>query len=130
MGYPTDRRYTNDHEWAMRRDGSVVVGITDHAQEALGEIVYAEMTAAPGQTVSKGQALGTVESTKAVSDVFSPVSGRVAEVNGALSDSPATINKDPHGAGWMARVEPSDPAEYDALMTAAQYEKLLADSAH
>lgn len=129
MGYPTDRRYTNEHEWA-RQDGNVVtVGITQYAQESLGDVVFVELPPV-GREVTKGDPFGVVESTKAVSELFAPLSGKVTEVNTALPDTPETVNSDPHGAAWLVKIEPSSPSDFDQLLTAEAYERLLAESSH
>ncbi len=126
MGYPTQYRYTEEHEWVELDGKRAKVGITDHAQSELGDVVFVELPAV-GTTVSQGDALGTVESVKAVSDVFAPVAGTVLEVNSELEASPETINADPHGAGWLVVLELSDPSQVDALLDAAAYEKLIAE---
>lgn len=126
MSYPSDRRYTNDHEWA-RQDGTLVsIGITHYAQDSLGDIVYLELPQV-GAELEKGQAFGVVESTKAVSDLFAPMAGKVVEVNSALVDGPETVNTDAHGS-WFIKIEPANAAEFDALLTSEQYERLLADA--
>jgi glycine cleavage system H protein len=118
---PENLHYSKDHEW-VRVDGDVaVVGITDHAQSQLGDVVYVELPAA-GSRVTANEAFGTVESVKAVSEVYSPVSGDVAEVNGSLADQPEPVNTDPYGDGWMVRIKMSNPGEVDSLLTAAEYE--------
>jgi glycine cleavage system H protein len=115
-------RYRSTHEYA-RKDGSdIVVGISDHAQEALGDIVFVEMVEV-GKKVAQGEAIGVVESVKAASDIYAPVSGAIAAVNAALQGDPALVNKDPYGAGWLVRIAPSAPAEWDGLLDAAAYEK-------
>jgi glycine cleavage system H protein len=115
-------RYRSTHEYA-RKDGSdYVVGISDHAQEALGDIVFVE-TVEVGKTVAQGEAIGVVESVKAASDIYAPLSGKVAAVNDALQGDPSLVNKDPYGAGWLARITPSKPSEWDGLLDAAAYEK-------
>ena len=123
--YPSDRRYTTDHEWAMKSGAQVVVGITQHAQEALGDVVYVELPKV-GDHVAKGASFGVVESTKAVSELFAPLSGTIVEVNDALVDAPETINSDPHGKAWMIKVEPAHATDFDELLSAADYEKTLA----
>ena len=129
MSYPSDRRYTNEHEWA-RQDGDVVtVGITKYAQDSLGDVVFVELPQV-GAEVTKGQPFGVVESTKAVSELFAPLSGQVAEVNGPLADAPETVNSDPHGEAWLVKIKPADPAEIEQLMTSDAYEKFLSESAH
>lgn len=120
MTYPDELRYTKDHEW-VRVDGDVAtVGVTHHAQDALGDVVYVELPK-KGARVAQAQQFGTVESVKAVSELYAPVSGEVVEVNATLEDGPQAVNQDPHGAGWMIRVRMSDPAEAGALMDAAAY---------
>ncbi len=123
--YPKDLKYTKDHEWARRDGNKVVVGVTWHAQDALGEVVYVELPKV-GTVVASGKQFGVIESTKAVSELFSPISGKVTKVNSALSDAPDAINKDPYKTGWIVEIEASVPAEVDALMDAATYEKHLA----
>lgn len=113
-------RYTTDHEWAREDDGFLVIGITDFAQDALGEIVYIELPS-EGDEITKGDPFGAVESTKAVSDLYAPVSGDVVEVNEVLLDSPETINEDPYGEGWMIKVKPYDPQELDDMMDFEDY---------
>jgi len=124
MKYPANFRYSDQHEWVLL-DGSVAtVGITDHAQKQLGDIVYLELPKA-GDPVEAGKACGTVESVKAVSEIYSPVSGKVTEVNSALIETPEWINQDPHGKAWMIRVSLSAPAPLDKLFTAEQYEEYV-----
>lgn len=119
--YPDDLYYSKDHEW-IRVDGDRgTVGITDHAQNQLGDVVYVELPQS-GTSYSQGDSFGSVESVKAVSELFLPVSGEVVEGNAALADSPELVNSDPHGAGWMVVVTLSNPAELDSLMRAAEYE--------
>jgi glycine cleavage system H protein len=125
---PKNLRYTKDHEWARRDGTAVVVGVTAHAQEALGDVVYVELPKV-GDTVTAGKPFGVVESTKAVSELFAPISGKVTKVNSALADEPASINSDPYGAGWIVEVEPSDPSQLNGLMDADAYNDLLAKTA-
>jgi glycine cleavage system H protein len=125
---PKNLRYTKEHEWARRDGGGVVVGVTAHAQEALGDVVYVELPKV-GETVTAGSPFGVVESTKAVSELFAPISGKVTKINSALADEPATINTDPYGAGWIIELEPSDPAQLDGLLDAEGYDDLLAKTA-
>jgi glycine cleavage system H protein len=115
-------RYRSSHEYARKDGADIVVGISDHAQEALGDIVFVEL-AEVGKTVAQGEAIGVVESVKAASDIYAPVSGRVAAVNAALQSDPALVNKDPYGAGWLARITPSAASEWDGLLDAAAYER-------
>lgn len=123
---PEELRYTKDHEWAKVEGKRARVGITDHAQNQLTDVVYVEFPAV-GKTVAQGEVLGTVESVKAVSEIFSPLSGKVVEVNKVLDDSPEQVNKDPYGAGWMVLLELSDPAEASKLLDAAAYKKLVGE---
>lgn len=124
MDFPDDLRYTREHEWARKKGRNVAVGITEFAQEQLGDVVYLELPDV-GDPVKKGESFGVVESTKAVSELFAPVSGKVVEVNDPLADAPQTINEDPYEEGWMVVIEPSDPAELDALMDAKAYQAFL-----
>jgi glycine cleavage system H protein len=127
--YPEDLRYTKEHEWLEVRGDVATVGITQYAQAELGDIVYVELPQA-GAAIVAGEPFGTVESVKAVSELFAPASGTVAEVNAALSQSPDRVNKDPYGEGWMIRIAMADAKEADALMTAAQYRKYVEDEAN
>ncbi|HKD39594.1 MAG TPA: glycine cleavage system protein GcvH [Myxococcaceae bacterium] len=122
--YPQNLKYTKEHEWARREGNSVVVGITAHAQEELGDVVYVELPKV-GSTISAGTPFGVIESTKAVSELFAPISGKVAKVNDSLTNSPQTVNEDPYGAGWLIEVEPADGQQIDQLMNSADYEKLV-----
>ena len=126
---PEDLRYTREHEWAKREDGRVRVGITAYAQEQLGDVVFVELPKV-GAHVTQRQSFGVVESVKAVSDLFAPVSGEVVQVNGDLPKSPEVVNQDPYGRGWMIVITPSSPAEWDVLLTAKQYEDFLAEGGH
>ena len=127
MPYPTDRKYTNEHEWIQVNGNNATVGITDYAQESLGDIVFVE-TPKVGGELTGGKTFGTVESVKAVSDLFAPASGTVTEVNGDLATSPEKVNKDPHGS-WMLKMTLKNPAELDSLLSAADYEKFVAEEA-
>jgi glycine cleavage system H protein len=118
---PDDLHYSKDHEW-VRVDGDVaVVGITDYAQDSLGDVVYVELPKA-GDDFAANESFGSVESVKAVSEVFSPVSGEIVGTNEALADTPEKVNQDPYGEGWMIRVKMSNPGEVDSMLTAAEYE--------
>ena len=123
--YPESLRYTKEHEWARVSGKSATVGITLFAKDQLGDVVYLELPEV-GATVTRGQPFGVVESTKAVSELFAPVSGKVTKVNQALVDAPEGINDDPHEKGWLIEIEMSSPAEAAELMSAKQYEELLA----
>ncbi|ABS26724.1 glycine cleavage system protein GcvH [Anaeromyxobacter sp. Fw109-5] len=120
MDFPEDLKYTREHEWARQKGSRIVIGITDFAQDQLGDVVFVELPEI-GDTVKKGESFGVVESTKAVSELFAPISGKVVEVNDPLADAPETINSDPYEEGWMIAVEPSDPKEVEALMDVRAY---------
>jgi glycine cleavage system H protein len=121
--YPSDLRYTREHEWAaLEENNRLRVGITDYAQGALGDVVYVNLPD-EGTEVRAGEALGEVESTKSVSDIFSPVSGRIVERNEALADSPELVNQEPYGEGWMVVIEMTDPEELDDLLDADGYRR-------
>ncbi len=124
--YPSDYRYTKEHEW-IKVDGEIgTVGITDYAQHELGDVVFVELPKV-GRTVQASQSFGTVESVKAVSEIYAPASGEVVEVNTALANSPETINKDPHGAAWMIKIKLANPKELASLMDAAAYQAYIAE---
>ncbi len=122
--HPADRKYTKEHEWAKLDEGLAVVGITDYAQEQLGDIVYVELPQ-PGETLSRFDAFGIIESVKAASDLVAPVSGEVLAINEELIDRPELVNEDPFEAGWMLKVQPQDESEMKALMTAEEYGAFL-----
>jgi glycine cleavage system H protein len=126
---PKDLRYTREHEWAKQEGTRVRVGITAYAEEQLGDVVFVELPKV-GAKVTASKGFGVVESVKAVSDLFAPVSGEVVEVNGALPNKPETVNQDPYGKGWMVVIQPSNKAEWDQLLTAQQYEELLKQGGH
>ena len=121
---PKDLKYTRDHEWARVQGNTVVVGVTAHAQEALGDVVYVELPKV-GSTITAGKQFGVIESTKAVSELFAPLTGKVVKVNDALTDNPQTVNADPYGSGWILEVEPSDTQQLTGLMDATAYAELL-----
>lgn len=122
---PSDLKYRESHEWVREDDGEgVVVGITDHAQVELGDMVYVELPE-PGMSYAQGDACAVVESVKAASDIYAPVSGEVVEVNDALEDDPGLVNNDPYGDGWLFRIEPSDESELDGLMDAEAYSESI-----
>lgn len=127
---PVELKYAKSHEWArINDDGSVTVGISDNAQDQLGDMVFIELPEV-GQTVAAKETCAVVESVKAASDVYAPVGGEVLEVNAALTDSPETVNQDAYGEGWLFRLQPADAAAMDALMDADDYEQFLASEAH
>jgi glycine cleavage system H protein len=123
---PEDLRYTAEHEWIKVTDGTLRIGITDHAQEALGDIVFVTLPSV-GTQVEAGQPLGEVESTKSVSEIFAPVSGEVTGRNETLDARPELVNADPYADGWMIEIRPNDPAAVDALLDAAAYSELIAE---
>ena len=125
---PKDLKYTKDHEWARGKGKLVQIGVTHHAQEALGDVVYVELPKV-GAKLTAHQPFGVIESTKAVSELFAPLSGTVVKVNDALTDTPNTINSDPYQEGWIVEVEPADSGELNTLLDASAYEKLLAETA-
>ena len=124
MSYPANYQYTKEHEWVLVEGVSGTVGITDHAQHELGDIVFVDLPKV-GAQVAKGQTFGSVESVKAVSDIYAPVSGEVTEINEALSKTPEKLNEDPHGAAWLIKVKLADASEAKALLSAADYEKYI-----
>ena len=121
MNFPSEFKYTKDHEWAKKEGDVVTVGVTDYAQDALGDVVFLELPEIESE-ISKGETFGVVESVKAVSDLYAPLSGKVIKINEALVDEPETINEDPYENGWMIEIEMSDESELDNLMDLAQYE--------
>jgi glycine cleavage system H protein len=121
VNYPETYRYTKEHEWVGLADGVATIGITFHAQEELGDIVYVDLPK-PGTNVEKGKTFGSVESVKAVSDIYAPVSGEVTDANEALSANPEKLNEDPHGAAWLIKVRVSNPEEFPQLMPASEYQ--------
>jgi len=120
MNYPDDRRYTKEHEWIRAEGDNGTVGITHHAQQELGDIVYVDLPKV-GARIEQGKSLGSVESVKAVSDIYSPVSGEIIEVNEALAQTPEKLNQDPHGAAWLVKIRLSAPDEVKKLLSAADY---------
>jgi glycine cleavage system H protein len=124
--YPTDYRYTKEHEWVRMEGDLAAIGITDYAQHELGDVVYVEMPKV-GAKLKAGESFGTVESVKAVSDIYAPVSGEVVEVNPTLADAPESINKDPHGKAWLIKLKLANPADVAQLMDAKAYEAYVAD---
>jgi|SRR5882762_543804 len=125
MAYPTDRKYTKEHEWIQVSGTTGTIGITDYAQQSLGDIVFVELPRL-GAELNAGKTFGTVESVKAVSDLYAPASGSVTEINGELATSPEKVNKDAHGS-WMVKITLKNPKELDGLLSAADYEKFVAE---
>ncbi|MFO1408287.1 MAG: glycine cleavage system protein GcvH [Steroidobacteraceae bacterium] len=127
---PADLRYLKSHEWArLEADGTITIGISDHAQQALGDLVFAEVPEA-GRRVVAGEACAVVESVKAASDVYSPVTGEVVAANADLGGTPELINQDPYGAGWLVRIRPDDKTQFSSMLDAAAYEAVLAAETH
>jgi glycine cleavage system H protein len=126
MAFPAEYRYTKEHEWVKVQDGVATVGITDYAQHELGDVVFVELPKV-GATVTTGKSFGTVESVKAVSEIYAPASGEVLEANPDLQAAPEKINTDPHGAAWLIKIKLSDPSEISKLLTAAAYEAYVAE---
>jgi glycine cleavage system H protein len=124
MNVPDDLRYTPDHEWARVESGQVRIGVTDYAQDALGDVVFVQLPA-PGAKVTAGEAFGEVESTKSVSDVYAPVGGTVSEINADLTDAPQRLNEDPYGEGWLCVITPDDVEAVSSLLDAEGYRKLI-----
>lgn len=124
MQYPNTLRYTKEHEWAKPEGNVITVGITDHAQKSLGDIVYVELPQV-GRVLKKLETFGVVESIKAVSDLYSPVEGKVVAINSELANDPAQINKDPHNAAWMVKIELKDPKAIEGLMDSSSYSKYV-----
>jgi glycine cleavage system H protein len=128
MNVPPGLRYTADHEWARREDGVIRIGITDFAQDALGDVVFVQLPTA-GAAVEAGATFSEVESTKSVSDIYAPVAGEVVEANGSLADSPQLVNEDPYGGGWICVLAPTDPGAFDGLLDADAYTALISGDA-
>ena len=126
MAYPKEYRYTKEHEWIVVKGGIATIGITDYAQHELGDVVFVELPKA-GAKLAAGKIFGSVESVKAVSEIFAPASGDLVEANAALQDKPETLNIDPHGAGWLVKVKLTNPTELSSLLDAAAYEAFIAE---
>ncbi|MBI2068294.1 MAG: glycine cleavage system protein GcvH [Deltaproteobacteria bacterium] len=124
MNFPEDLKYSKEHEWVRINGNMATIGITDYAQDQLGEVVFVELPA-EGEELQKNDTFGVVESVKSVSDVFSPLSGKVIEVNDPLSDTPETVNEDPYGEGWLVKVEVTNPKELGTLMSAEHYQAFI-----
>jgi len=124
MNVPDDLRYSKDHEWARLEDGRVRIGITDYAQDALGDVVYVQVPDV-GAQVTTGESFSEVESTKSVSDIYAPITGTIVEVNQELSDAPQRVNEDPYGEGWLVVIEAEDASQFDQLLDAAAYRALI-----
>jgi glycine cleavage system H protein len=129
MNLPTDRKYTKEHEWAKIHGDTATVGITDYAQSSLGDIVYVEMPK-PGAKVGQFEQMGVIESVKAVSDIYAPLSGTIHEINGEVENDPAKVNNDPYDSGWLVKIKLSEPEEEKKLLDAAEYQKVVDAAAH
>lgn len=123
MNFPEDLKYTKDHEWIKIEGNIGTIGVTDHAQGELGDVVYIDFSA--GAEVKAGDSFGTIEAVKTVAELYSPCTGKVVETNSSINDAPETVNSDPYGAGWLIKIELSDPSELDGLMDAAAYKELV-----
>jgi glycine cleavage system H protein len=126
--YPADLKYDREHEWARIEDGAAVIGITDYAQDQLGEVVYVDLPAV-GDEVIAGETFGEIESVKSVSELYSPVSGEIVAVNDALDGAPETVNAEPYAGGWMVKIKLADPSQLDGLMSSDDYESYVANEA-
>ena len=126
MNFPDNLKYTKDHEWVLVEGNTATIGVTDFAQSELGDIVFVDISS-QGDTLGAHEIFGTVEAVKTVSDLYMPISGEVTEVNGDLDGSPESVNSDPYGAGWMVKVNMSNPSEVDGLMSAADYRALIGE---
>ena len=124
MAHPSDRKYSNEHEWVMVDGDTAVIGISHFAQDQLGEVVYVDLPSV-GDSVTAGETFGEIESVKSVSELYAPVTGEIVEVNDGLGDTPETVNQDPHGAGWMIKMKLDDPSEYDGLMSPEDYDDFV-----
>lgn len=124
MNFPTNVKYTNEHEWIRLEGDEAYVGITDYAQEQLGDIVFVDVTA-EGETLGKGEVFGTIEVVKTVSDLFLPIGGEVLEINPELEEHPELVNKDPYGDGWLIKIKPTDTTEMDELLDAEAYKQII-----
>ena len=127
--YPEEYRYTKEHEWIKKENSEIIVGITNYAQKELGDIVYVDLPAA-GKKFAKGEAFGSIESVKAVSEIYAPVNMEVVSVNATVTDQPELINQDPHGKGWLIKVKLSNDSDFDSLLSARDYEELISQEKH
>ena len=127
MEVPEKLKYSKDHEWVKIEDGVGLIGVTDYAQSELGDIIYLDITASIGIDVKIGDAVGSIEAVKTVTDVYSPISGRLIDVNLSINDNPSLVNEDPYGEGWVLKIEPSEIKELDELLDADAYQKLIGE---
>ena len=126
MAHPSDRKYSKEHEWVVVDGDVATIGISDFAQDQLGEVVYVDLPSA-GDSLAAGETFGEIESVKSVSELYAPVGGEIVEVNDALGDTPETVNADPHGAGWMVKVRLEDASQVDGLMGAEEYDQFVTE---
>jgi glycine cleavage system H protein len=126
MNIPENLKYTKDHEWLKLDDNSGTIGITDYAQKQLGDIIYLDITASVGDLVKKGDSIGTIEAVKTVSEVYSPISGRIIDINMGINDNPSVINQDPYSGGWIIKIEPENQDEVNNLLDANAYKEVVA----
>lgn len=124
MNFPTNVKYTSEHEWIRLENDEAIIGITDYAQDQLGDIVFVDVTA-EGETLEQGEVFGTIEVVKTVSDIFLPIGGEIVEVNPELEEHPELVNKDPYGEGWIIRIKPTDASQMDELLDAEAYKKII-----
>lgn len=124
MNFPTNVKYTSEHEWIRLENDEAIIGITDYAQDQLGDIVFVDVTA-EGETLEQGEVFGTIEVVKTVSDLFLPIDGEIVEVNPELEEHPELVNKDPYGEGWIIRIKPTDASQMDELLDAEAYKKII-----
>ncbi|CDA75071.1 glycine cleavage system H protein [Bacteroides sp. CAG:530] len=124
MNFPTNVKYTSEHEWIRLENDEAIIGITDYAQDQLGDIVFVDVTA-EGETLEQGEVFGTIEVVKTVSDLFLPIGGEIVEVNPELEEHPELVNKDPYGEGWIIRIKPTDASQMDELLDAEAYKKII-----
>lgn len=124
MNFPTNVKYTSEHEWIRLENDEAIIGITDYAQDQLGDIVFVDV-AAEGETLEQGEVFGTIEVVKTVSDLFLPIGGEIVEVNPELEEHPELVNKDPYGEGWIIRIKPTDASQMDELLDAEAYKKII-----
>lgn len=124
MNFPTNVKYTSEHEWIRLENDEAIIGITDYAQDQLGDIVFVDVTA-EGETLEQGEVFGTIEVVKTVSDLFLPIGGEIVEVNPELKEHPELVNKDPYGEGWIIRIKPTDASQMDELLDAEAYKKII-----
>ncbi len=127
MSHPSDRKYSNEHEWVIVEGDVATIGISEFAQDQLGEVVYVDLPSV-GDTLNAGDTFGEIESVKSVSELYAPVTGEVVQVNDSLSDTPETVNQDPHGEGWMIKVRVDDPSETEGLMSADEYDEFITEA--